>query len=143
MHTSQDREPGSCYCHAVLLKALGLGVGWGRAARGMHGSGTPSWQGCPAGGGLPHGECFLALGFELQPVEPCSPHSMRMLWRLWRCAMPSTSHLCLINICPTHCSHTNIIHVSLTFLTDNIFTPLFRVLAVGFWIFVGCSSGCS
>ena len=24
------------------------------------------------------GECFLALGFELQPVEPCSPHSVRI-----------------------------------------------------------------
>ena len=26
------------------------------------------------GGRSPHGECFLALGFELQPVELCSPH---------------------------------------------------------------------
>ena len=30
---------------------------------------------------LPHGECFLVLGFELQPVEVCFPHN-RMLRRL-------------------------------------------------------------
>ena len=31
---------------------------------------------------IPHGECFLALGFELQPVELCSSHRVRMLQRL-------------------------------------------------------------
>ena len=28
--------------------------------------------------GIPHGECFPALGFELQPVELCFPLSERM-----------------------------------------------------------------
>ena len=32
--------------------------------------------------GVPHDECVLALGFELHPVEPCSPRSVRMLRRL-------------------------------------------------------------
>ena len=31
---------------------------------------THIWRGCPPG---PPGECFLALGFELQPLELCSP----------------------------------------------------------------------
>ena len=26
---------------------------------------------------IPHGECFLAIGFELQPVELCSPHCVK------------------------------------------------------------------
>ena len=29
---------------------------------------TRIWRGCPAEGRLPHGECFLALSFALQPV---------------------------------------------------------------------------
>ena len=36
-------------------------------------------QGCPAGGGHTSHECFLALGFEVQPVDLCSPRSVRKL----------------------------------------------------------------
>ena len=36
------------------------------------------WRFCTAGSGLPNGECFLALGFELQPVELCYPDSVKI-----------------------------------------------------------------
>ena len=49
-------------------------------------------------GRLPHGECFLAHGFELQRYENAAD------------AVFSTPHSCLTTLCPTHCSpaHANL-----------------------------------
>ena len=33
------------------------------------------WRSCPAGGRLPHGECFLALGYEATRVTMLSSRS--------------------------------------------------------------------
>ena len=106
-HTAAMLHPLCCICYTL------------RATQPTH---IHIWQGCPAAGGsLPQDECFPTLGFELQPVGFCSPHSER----------GCTQHTPLVpdNPCPTHCSHTTLPRIqALACIPPNVNTVYYPKL---------------
>ena len=85
-------QPPSSTCYSLSFRPLVHRVPAVAAA-----AAAAAWRGCPAEVGL-HGECFLALGYELQPVD--------LIWSLLCVeAVPASNLLMLTDPCFTRCSH--------------------------------------